>query len=484
MTSLPYDFRGGLKQSPPRSRSGSLYIHPGIASLLLTLLLAGLALTACGPTGMPREAVDPDQQTIYYNGVVLTMEADPPTAEAIAIRGDSIEGVGTDEEMLALADEQTNLIDLGGRTLMPGFVDAHTHIFNDRGKMDLSLDEAQELALRNGITTLADMFVDRGTLKELQQFDADGFMRVRTSLYLVAADNCGRPQGDRYLDYPPTRVRGEMLRVNGVKIFADGGTCGEPAFSFEIEPGKGLGDLWFTQNELNELVSEAQTAGYQVAIHAVGDRANIEALTAIEFALDGEPNTYRHRIEHASVVPPEYIPKFGELDVTPVYFGEPFSCPEPFGLGVPEPYQAWDQPYASMRSTNLELHIAWSTDTPYGSEDPFVHLFGFVTREDLYQGQLCAPFPWHEDDKLPVDEALSIMTLQSAYALFREDEVGSLAPGKLADLIVISENPRTIDPEQLPYIKVLLTVVGGNSEYCDLDNTDLCPGFTNRVPVR
>lgn len=454
------------------------WIHAAV-----TLLMVCLALTACGSAGVPREAVGPNHQTIYHNGIVLTMETDQPFDEAIAVRGETIEAVGSDEEVLALADDQTTLIDLEGRTLMPGFVDAHTHIFNDRGHMDLGLDEAQDLALRNGITTLADLFVDRGTLKELQRFDADGFLRVRTGLYLVAADNCGRPQGDWYLEFPPTRVRGEMLRINGVKIFADGGTCGEPAFSFEIEAGDGLGDLWFTQDELNTLVSDAQAAGYQVAIHAVGDRANIEALNTIEFALAGEPNIYRHRIEHASVVPPEYIAKFGELDVTPVYFGEPFSCPEAFGMGVPEPYQAWDQPYASMRSTNPDLHLAWSTDTPYSSENPFVHLFGFVTRKDLYQGHLCEAFPWHEDDRLPVDEALSIMTLQSAYALFRDEEVGSLTPGKLADLIVLSDNPRLVSPDQLPAIEVLLTVVGGNTEYCDPSRNVLCPGFANRTPI-
>lgn len=350
-----------------------------------TLLMACLVLNACGPAGMPRE---PDQLTIYHNGVVLTIEANQPTAEATAIRGDSIVAVGTDQQVLALEEDQTTVIDLDGRTLMPGFVDAHTHVFNDRGNLGLSLDEAQDLALRNGITTLADLFADRGTLRELQQFAADDFLRVRTSLYLVAADNCGRLQGDWYQETPPTRVRGEMLRIGGVKLFADGGTCGEP-----------------------------------------------------------------------------------------------FSCTEPFGLGVPEPYQSWDQPIASTRATNPDLHLAWSIDTPYGSEYPLVHLFGFVTRNDLYQGQLCAAHPWHQDDVLPVDEALSIMTIQAAYVLFREDEVGSLEPGKLADLIVLSDNPRTIEPDQLPFIQVLLTVVGGSTEYCQPSSPNLCPDFTNRIPV-
>jgi predicted amidohydrolase YtcJ len=449
----------------------------------LTFLFVCLVLCACGPAGLPRETAEPTLQTIFHNGVVLTMEIDQPIAEAIAVRGDTIEAVGTDEQVFALRDEQTVLIDLDGRTLMPGFVDAHSHIFNDRDKLDLSLDQAQVLALQNGITTLADLFVDRGSLKELFAFEREGFLRVRTNLYLTATDNCGRQQGDWYLDFPPTHNPGEMLRISGVKIFADGGTCGEPAFSFETELGSREGDLWFEQDKLNQLIARVQGAGYQAAIHAVGDRAVIQSLNAIEFALAGEPNTYRHRIEHASVIPPEQRARFGELGATPVYFGQSFSCTEPFGLGVPAPSQEWDQPYANMRVVNPGLPFAWSSDTPYGSENPLVHLLGFVTRMDHQDGINCAPHDFHLDDVLPVEEALSVMTIQSAYALHRDQEVGSLVPDKLADVIVLSENPLMTEPDRLAEIDVLLTMVGGLVEHCDPTHPDLCPGFTNRTPI-
>jgi predicted amidohydrolase YtcJ len=448
------------------------------------VLLAYIVLSACGPAGLPREAVGSTHLTIYHNGVVLTMNPDAPAVEAIAIRGEHIEAVGKSEEILVLQDDQSAVIDLRGRALMPGFVDAHSHIFNDRRRMDLSLDEAQVLALQNGITTLADLFVDQSSLRELLDFASENYLRVRTSLYLTATNNCGRAQGDWYQEYPPTRAPGEMLRIGGVKIFADGGTCGEPAFSFEIEPGSGEGDLWHTQQELNELIMEAQSAGYQVAIHAVGDRAVVQTLNAIEQALEGGPNTYRHRMEHASVTPPEHLNRFGELGVSPVYFGQSFSCTEPFGVGVPPPYWDWDQPYSSMREINPGLSLAWSSDVPFGSKSPLVHLLGFVTRMDHYAGENCAPREWHRDDGLPVEEALSIMTIQSAYALHREEEVGSLEPGKLADLIVLSADPTAVDVVQLAEIEVLLTVVGGIVEHCQSSNTDLCPDFTARAPVK
>lgn len=440
-------------------------------------------LAACAPDWVPRAQVDPGQRTIYHSGLILTMDPEQPVAEAMATRGDSIEFVGSNQDVFALQDEQAVAIDLQGRILMPGFVDAHSHVFNDRDHLNLSLDEAQDLALRHGITTLADLFVDRRTFRELERFAEEEFLRVRTHLYLVAADNCGRPQGDWYKEHPVSTEPRAMLWVNGVKLFADGGTCGEPAFSFELETGAGLGDLWFEQSELNELVAEAQEAGYQVAIHAVGDRANVQALNAIEHALAGGPNRLRHRIEHASVVPPEHVRRFGELGVSPIYFGKPFSCTEEFGLGVPEPFHDWDQPIAATREINPELNIGWSTDTPYGSEDPFVNLFGFVTRRDFHEGRVCPAHPWHEDDTLSVDQALSIMTIESAHVLRREQEIGSLVPGKLADFIVLPENPSTVEPENLLELEVLLTVVGGVTEYCLPDNPELCPGFNNRQPV-
>jgi predicted amidohydrolase YtcJ len=291
----------------------------------LLLLLTCLAVSACGPAGEPRVAVDPLTLIIYHNGTVLTMEEDQFIAEAIAIRGETIEAVGSDEEVLSLQDAETTLIDLDGRTLMPGFVDAHSHVFNERLQMGLNLDGAQHLALSHGITTVAELFVKRGFLIEMQEFEASNYLRVRTSLYLLATDNCGRPQGDWYTDYPPTRNPGEMLRIGGVKIIADGGTCGDPALSFELEPGAGTGDLFFTQAELNDLVARVQDAGYQAAIHAIGDRAIVQALNAIEHALEGKPNTLRHRMEHNSVTPPEQRSRYGELGVIPVLHGQSFT---------------------------------------------------------------------------------------------------------------------------------------------------------------
>ena len=449
-----------------------------------TGILVCFFLSACASaSATPTATVTAETQSmIFFNGVILTMDEGLSQAQAIAIRDGKIVAVGPNEEILALRESDTKIIDLKGLTLMPGFVDAHTHILNDARSQGMSLDEAQALALQNGITAIGDLFVNRSFLREMQEFEQQGLLRVRTSLYLVYNDPCGRVLGDWYMDYVPTRSPGEMLRINGVKIFTDGGSCGRPALSFEAENGAGLGDLWMSQDELNEAVAEAQSAGYQVAIHAIGDRAVARAQQAIAFALDGQPNTYRHRMEHISVLQPEMVKRFGALDIVTVIPGIYPSC-NPFGPPLPEQYGDWEWPWKDLRETNPELKIAWHSDFPFWQTNPFSHLYGFVTRRDVFSYYTCGPEEWLKDDTLSVDQALSIMTIESAYALFREQEVGSLVPGKYADVVILSKNPRSIEPDELRNIKVLGTIVNGKFEFCAPNQSALCPGYSNRLPT-
>jgi hypothetical protein len=187
-------------------------------------------------------------------------------------------------------------------------------------------------------------------------------------------------------------------------------------------------------------------------------------------------------MEHVSVIPPDQIPRFGELGIIPVLNGQYPSC-FPFGPPIPDSYGEMEWPWRALREENADLPIAWHSDVPYLSDDPFIHLLGFVTRLDRSGPGFCSPKDWLVDDILPVEEALSIMTIQSARALFRDDEVGSLVPGKYADLIVLFNNPLEAEPDQLDRNRVLLTVVGGRVEFCPAVDSDLCPGYTSRTPV-
>lgn len=446
----------------------------GCSPILILFFLVGCAGTSTPP---PPPTIHPDQHIIFHNGVILTMDGELTQAEAIALTGEKIEAVGGNEEIMDLRRSETTVVDLQGYTLMPGFVDPHTHLFNDAEQyFDMTLPEVQQVALENGITTIGDTFVTEAFLAEMQAFAAAGQLRIRTSLYLVATDNCGRDQGDWWQQYPPTRTPGEMLRIGGIKVFTDGGTCERPALSYELTPGEGLGDLFLTQETLNDLVAEAQADGFQVVIHAIGDRAIEQAQNGIAAALDGQPNTYRHRIDHNSVIRPDLLPRYGEIGILPVVFA-PYPLCEPFGPPPPPDYQAWEWPWRALLEANPELPVAWHGDDPFfGRVRPLDDLYSFVTRNEVgTDGQLCEAPAWQKMHTITTAQALPLMTINAAYALFRDDEAGSLEPGKYADLIVLSSNPATAAPETIPQINVWLTMVGGRVEYCAPDHEAICP---------
>ena len=419
---------------------------------------------------------------IFHNGTVLTMDSSQPVAPAIAVADDTIAAVGTNHDILALQEPATQVIDLQGRTLMPGFVDSHTHIFNESGRDAATgtLEKAQALALKNGITTLANLYTASDFLAQMRAMDSAGRLWVRTSLYLTYSGPCGEVLGDWYKQIPLTRERGEMLRIAGVKVFADGGSCGRPAVSFD-RPGDGRGDLWYTQDQLNTVVADIDAAGYQVAIHAIGDRAVDEALNAIEFVLDGQPNTRRHRIEHNVTVGPDSYPRYQEIGVVATFFGNVWSCKDVFwtkGI-VPDPpeFQAWNFPYRAILDASPEGHFAWHSDYPWASPNPLSHLYSMVTPNEI-AGDLteCADPSWAGNKTLTLDEALPMMTMGSAYALFRDEEVGSLVPGKYADLIILSGDPHT-DLNAIRDVQVWLTMVGGQVRWCAPGHEALCPAL-------
>ncbi|MDH5507453.1 MAG: amidohydrolase family protein [Anaerolineae bacterium] len=412
---------------------------------------------------------------IFYQGSIVTMDAKMTIGQALAVKGDSILAVGSDAEILAIAGANTQMINLNGRTVMPGIVDAHTHILNDaEGHLGLDLHLAQQLALENGITTLANMFVTADFLAQMRALEAAGEVRVRTSLYLIATNNCGEIQGDWYKQHAPTRNFGEMLRIGGVKIFADGGSCGEPAVSEEWYYGYGLGNLWLTQEQMDAAVAAAHTAGYQVVIHAIGDRAIDQALNALEAALHESANTLRHRIDHNVVIRPEMLARYGEIGVIPAVFGYKSTCSLE---GITPFYEANAWNWRALLDANPGLPVAWHGDDPWvGPINPFLELHSMVTRTQVAaDGSLCEPPAWLANGAVTVVEGLRMMTNHAAYALFRETEVGSLEPGKLADLLIISANPLTIDPNEIRNIQIGMTMVGGVSQYCAPGQEAFCP---------
>jgi len=459
------------------------------------LLLLILLLTSCSRASppVPSPASEPAEsqaappsgpaEVIFTGGHILTMDAASPAAQAIAIRRDVILAVGSESDVMARRGPDTRVIELKGLTLMPGFVDAHSHTVDASGGDIEQFAAIQAAALQGGMTTTTEMFVTPDILNRLKGYDHVRRVLLRFNTYLLYNTNCGEPfEQDWYKTYKQGEDITPRIRNQGVKIFADGGSCNVPAVTFEYPGGYGMGNLYMTQEQMNGVVADAQANGYQVAIHALGDRAVEQAMNAIAAALDGKPNTFRHRIEHNTLIRPDMLNRYTQIGIVPTIFGAYPTCWQinpttRFKYVAPPEYQSWEWPWRALLDANPGLPAAWHADYPvFANISPLVHLYGFVTRNEVAaDGSICQAPDWLKQGAIGVDEALHIMTINSAYALFREEEIGSLKAGKLADLIILSADPEAIPPSQIKDLHVLMTLIGGHSEYCASGYERLCP---------
>ena len=427
--------------------------------------------TATSSTVVPApEAAD----IIFTGGDVVTMDPALGTVEAIAISGGVIAAVGTTAEIDRYVGPATTIVDLGGKALGPGFVDAHTHILTDMG----GITAGQRLALANGITSLGDASIEPGLPEQFVEAATSGELRVRTTLYLARTDPCGEDQGTWYEAYEPESILAERVRLGGVKIFADGGVCGDLATSEAFLDGYTVGTPYHGLDVLTSWIREADTDGYQVIIHAQGDRAIEEVQDAYEAVLDGRPNTLRHRIEHNAFVTEAVAGRYGELGLVPTVFGVSEACRA--DLAWTDFYKEYGDRPGTISSANPGLVVAWHGDDPsLAPISPILELFSLVTRSTVDEdGTICEPPDWMAGGGVSVEQGLAMMTTGSAYALNQDQLVGSLTPGKLADLVVLSDNLLTVPIEQLPTVEILATVIGGTTEYCAPGSEAVCPGYT------
>ena len=435
-----------------------------IAFVAVGALVATLFTFLIGPSLLSPQQPLP-RELILYNGKVLTMEAGRPEAEAIAVEGERITAVGTDEEVLALRTDRTVAVDLAGRTLLPGFIDSHAHWIGDRALVGHeTAGEAIEAALEEGWTSVSELFVNEERLRGLRQLDESGDLRLRVNAYLPLSWRSDR-FGDWYRAYQPGQEFSSRLRVAGVKVFVDNG------------PGIGYEDrnYWFAQAELDELLMEADDAGFQIAVHAIVDSAIDTVLNSYEQILRDRPGMERrHRVEHAVMLRDDQLTRMRDLGVVASiqlsWFNSDWT--EEI-LRDPGPEKApWVGRWRDLLDENVR--VIGGTDHPWT-------MFGTVggSMKAIYQavtriGEMGRPPPsWMLDQRISVEQALSLITIDAAYGTFQEGVKGSIVVGKLADLVVLSENPLAIPPERIQDVEVLLTVVGGRAEHC-VDYTFLC----------
>jgi len=262
------------------------------------------------------------------------------------------------------------------------------------------------------------------------------------------------------------RWSGPLLRTGIAKGMLDGTV--DAATAAMLEPyaiGEGRGLPRWTAADLNDAVSRYDAAGIQVELHAIGDLAVRMALDAFEEAAQRNgPRDRRHRVEHLEVPHPDDLPRFAQLGViasSQAIFATPDATALENYVPMLGPVRAaWAMPFKALDDAGAPQ--AFGSDYPVFPMDPLLGTWIAVTRQ-LPDGSPAGG--WQPQHRIAVESALAHYTRGSAYAAFRERELGTLAPGMLADLVVLSEEIIGTEPRALLRAKPVLTLMGGRETY-------------------
>jgi len=307
-----------------------------------------------------------------------------------------------------------------------------------------------------GLTSVTDALVSAQTIETYQRALKSGDLKVRMYM-LVAIEYLPQLQALKL----ETGFGSEWLRLGGIKILADGAIAGRTAFLTEPYVGTEEYGILAVESEeaLHDLIMKGHQAGYQVCVHANGDRTIEIALTGFEKALAAVPRkNHRHRLEHGTVVSPAILKRIRKngLLVTPfgsyIYFHGEKMAPH-YG---PERVARM---FAHRSFLDYGIPVSGASDSPCGPYEPLLAIQSCVTRKS-FAGDILGG-----NQTVTVDEAIFLYTLASAYASFEENIKGSVTPGKLADLAVLGEDPRRVNPDEIKDIPVEMTVVGGEIRY-------------------
>jgi predicted amidohydrolase YtcJ len=332
------------------------------------------------------------------------------------------------------------------------------HIPRSSRKADLAAAAASlRHAVRLGVTSVHDMS-DASSLAVYRELLAAGKLTARISVYFPIAEmDAFNPATAR------APVDGDSVRIAGMKGFADGGLGSHSAYFFEPyadDPDTHgyLSSEMFPEGIMEERVLKADAAGLQVAIHAIGDRANAIVLDIYGrvLARNGERDR-RWRIEHAQHLRPGEIARIAGLGVIPSV--QPYhAVAEAHWIEKRVGKDRARTTYAFRSLLEGGGRLAFGSDWPVAPLDPLAGIHAAVTRQTADGAN---PLGWHPDQRIPLAEALMAFTRNGARAEFMEHAKGSIEPGKLADLVVLDKDIFSMEPERIKEARVAMTVVGG-----------------------
>jgi predicted amidohydrolase YtcJ len=523
--------------------------------------------------------VDPLKADLaLINGKIVTVDVEGTIVEAVAMRDGRIIHTGSTEEVRMLVGDRTRVINLEGRTVLPGIIDSHTHpshlasrllevdcrsppvrsiteilgmvrqkaaelgpgrwvrganfndskleerrhitrreldeaapdnpvhIVSDTGHQCLvnsaalrvagvtlethdppggetaqalvsraippyTVDEVRESYRRVidqfaewGVTSTHDASGHRTGIRAFKQLLDEGVRKLRVSLMVSA-----RPQHPEGADILGSMVDlgiesgfgDDWLKVISLKIMGDGSGAGGTAavYTPQGRGPKGLGFMMTDTGEIEEMTISAHDASIRVSIHSIGDRGIDVALDCIEKAQSLNPRPdMRHRLEHNSCCTPRQLRRIRELGVAPSSsVGYMYGLGDMYAENFGPERSRWLHPHRTM----LEMGIiaGGNNDCPVTFYGPFVQIYSAVTRKTA-SGRVVGP-----EEAIGVMDAIRVYTWNGAYLAKDEDRLGSIEPGKLADMIVLDRDVLTVPHEEIKEIKVLKTIVDGKIVY-------------------
>lgn len=315
--------------------------------------------------------------------------------------------------------------------------------------------KAQQILLGYGVTAIADMGTSVDDWMTYRRMGDINALRVRIMSYGLGIDTAVTIGGTG----PTPWLYDDRLRLEGVKLYADGALGSRGAWlkaDYADAPGqRGLGFL--ADDQLQNIMSRAAMDGYQVAVHAIGDRADKQVLDAIAELSETYKGDRRWRIEHAQIVDPVDMAAFGKY---------------PIVASMQPTHQTSDRGMAEARlgPARLAGAYAWKTllddgatlafgsDAPVEKPDPWAGWAAAFTRTDA-EGQPVGG--WHPEQAVSREQAWWAYTGGASYAGFAEQKFGTLAPGQRADFLLLDRDPTTASPADLRQTKVLETWIGG-----------------------
>jgi len=328
-------------------------------------------------------------------------------------------------------------------------------------KTESEREKAVELATRECLEKGVTSFQDAGSTFEAIDFykklAAEGKLGVR--LWVMIAEENDRLE-TKLADY---RIAGPWLTVRAVKTFIDGALGSHGAWLLEpYSDMPGSTGMLVTPVEL--ITRTAQLAivnGFQLCAHAIGDRGNRVILDIYEkiFGEHPEVKNLRWRVEHAQHLHPDDIPRFKKLGVIASMQGIHCTSDGPWVEKRLGKKRSKEGAYAWRKLIDSGAIVSNGTDAPVEDVDPIANFHALVTRR-MKNGEA-----FHPGQRMTREEALRAYTLNAAYAAFEENSKGSLTPGKLADIVILSRDIMTVPEDEILKTEVVTTIVGGKIVY-------------------